>query len=170
MNHIYKSIFNKALGVFVAVPEFAASHSKSTQSSSDAVGNTIGGALKTAITTLTLMIWATLVPNQAVAGPGIYINDSNDPSCVAVADSSYYNNSSFFLLAGGSVKHGSSPSSSVAPAPGSYFNFNGGSKNPCLSDGVNGATSKDTQTNRTLFYGSGNSGIDGNDTNNGAQN
>ena len=171
MNHIYKSIFNKALGVFVAVPEFAASHSKSTQSSSDAVGNTIGGVLKTAITTLTLMIWATLVPNQAVAGPGIYINDSNDQSCVAVADSSAYSNSSFFLLAGGSVKHGSSPSASgAAPAPGSYFNFNGSTKNPCLSDGVNGATNKHTQTNRTLFYGSGNSGIPGNDTNNGAQN
>ena len=169
MNHIYKSIFNKALGVFVAVPEFAASHSKSTQSSSDAVGNTIGGALKTAITTLTLMIWATLVPNQAVAGPGIYINDSNDPSCAAVADSSYYKNASFFLV-GGSVIHASAPSQAgAAAAPGSYFNLNG-SKNPCLSDGVNGATNKDTQTNRTLFYGSGKSGIDGNDTNNGAQN
>lgn len=28
MNHIYKSIFNKALGVFTAVPEFASAHGK----------------------------------------------------------------------------------------------------------------------------------------------
>ena len=31
MNHIYKSIFNKALGVFTAVPEFASAHGKGSE-------------------------------------------------------------------------------------------------------------------------------------------
>ena len=31
MNHIYKSIFNKALGVFTAVPEFVSAHGKGSE-------------------------------------------------------------------------------------------------------------------------------------------
>ena len=73
MNHIYKSIFNKALGVFVAVPEFASAHGKSTQSSNDIVGSstaggsTVGGVLKTAITRLAFMIGIALSINSAYA-------------------------------------------------------------------------------------------------------
>ena len=73
MNHIYKSIFNKALGVFVAVPEFASAHGKPTQSSNDIVGSsttggsTVGGVLKTAITRLAFMIGIALSINSAYA-------------------------------------------------------------------------------------------------------
>ena len=66
-------IFNKALGVFVAVPEFASAHGKSTQSSNDIVGrstaggSTVGGVLKTAITRLAFMIGIALSINSAYA-------------------------------------------------------------------------------------------------------
>ena len=159
MNHIYKSIFNKALGVFVAVPEFASAHGKSTQSSNDVVGSSVaGGVLKTAITGLTFMIWMALSANQAVAAPGIYINDGRDGNCQAISDHTNQGgmysliNKQVYVVNGGMA---------AQPRPG-YFNLGVNYQNhltgrpdqynPCISQS-DAPHDADTQTNRTLFYG-----------------
>ena len=183
MNHIYKSIFNKALGVFVAVPEFASAHGKSTQSSNDVVGSSVaGGVLKTAITGLTFMIWMALSANQAVAAPGIYINDGRDGNCQAISDHTNQGgmysliNKEVYVVNGGKA---------AQPQPG-YFNLGVNylnnltgrpdQYNPCISES-DAPHHANTQTNRTLFYGdpefngvSDNQNTNGNAKSNGARN
>ena len=183
MNHIYKSIFNKALGVFVAVPEFASAHGKSTQSSNDVVGSSVaGGVLKTAITGLTFMIWMALSANQAVAAPGIYINDGRDGNCQAISDHTNQGgmysliNKQVYVVNGGMA---------AQPQPG-YFNLGVNylnnltgrpdQYNPCISQS-DAPHDANTQTNRTLFYGdpefnglTTNQNSNGNAQSNGARN
>ena len=183
MNHIYKSIFNKALGVFVAVPEFASAHGKSTQSSNDVVGSSVaGGVLKTAITGLTFMIWMALSANQAVAAPGIYINDGRDGNCQAISDHTNQGgmysliNKEVYVVNGGKA---------AQPQPG-YFNLGVNYQNhltgrpdqynPCISQS-DAPHDANTQTNRTLFYGdpefnglTTNQNSNGNAQSNGARN
>ena len=183
MNHIYKSIFNKALGVFVAVPEFASAHGKSTQSSNDVVGSSVaGGVLKTAITGLTFMIWMALSANRAVAAPGIYINDGRDGNCQAISDHTNQGgmysliNKEVYVVNGGKA---------AQPQPG-YFNLGVNylnnltgrpdQYNPCISES-DAPHHANTQTNRTLFYGdpefngvSDNQNTNGNAKSNGARN
>ena len=183
MNHIYKSIFNKALGVFVAVPEFASAHGKSTQSSNDVVGSSVaGGVLKTAITGLTFMIWMALSANQAVAAPGIYINDGRDGNCQAISDHTNQGgmysliNKEVYVVNGGKA---------AQPQPG-YFNLGVNyhnhltgrpdQYNPCISQS-DAPHDANTQTNRTLFYGdpefnglTTNQNSNGNAQSNGARN
>ena len=183
MNHIYKSIFNKALGVFVAVPEFASAQGKSTQSSNDVVGNSVaGGVLKTAITGLTFMIWMALSANQAVAAPGIYINDGRDGNCQAISDHTNQGgmysliNKQVYVVNGGMA---------AQPQPG-YFNLGVNyhnhltgrpdQYNPCISQS-DAPHDANTQTNRTLFYGdpefnglTTNQNSNGNAQSNGARN
>ena len=159
MNHIYKSIFNKALGVFVAVPEFASAQGKSTQSSNDVVGSSVaGGVLKTAITGLTFMIWMALSANQAVAAPGIYINDGRDGNCQAISD--HTNKGGMYSLINKQV-YVVNGGVAAQPQPG-YFNSGVNylnnltgrpdQYNPCISQS-DAPHDANTQTNRTLFYG-----------------
>ena len=61
MNHIYKSIFNKALGVFTAVPEFASAHGKGSERT--VVGRVAKGAAGFAASALAISIGLALSSN-----------------------------------------------------------------------------------------------------------
>ena len=150
MNHIYKSIFNKALGVFTAVPEFASAHGKGSERT--VVGRVAKGTAGFAASALAISIGLALTSTSAVAAPGIYINDKTDPSCLAVPDSP----PPYVGING--IANGQVPSSlsilgpSQTPPPPSYYALD--SMNPCLSStGANATEHFSTQTNRTLFYG-----------------
>ena len=84
MNHIYKSIFNKALGVFTAVPEFASAHGKGSERT--VVGRVAKGTAGFAASALAISVGLALTSTSAVAGAGIYINDGADNGCIAVPD------------------------------------------------------------------------------------
>ena len=162
MNHIYKSIFNKALGVFTAVPEFASAHGKGSERT--VVGRVAKGTAGFAASALAISIGLALTSTSAVAGPGIYINDGkSDDGCVALPDASgpfgIYSISASGI--GGSIV-----ASGHVPLDKDYFA--GNAMVPCLSSG-NAAQALDTQTNRTLFYGNDSYG-NGTITNNGAKN
>ena len=151
MNHIYKSIFNKALGVFTAVPEFASAHGKGSERT--VVGRVAKGTAGFAASALAISVGLALTSTSAVAGPGIYINDGRDPGCLAVHDGAG-------LYVGVHGIQGGAPQPSLSilgdPArvmpPKSYYALD--DMNPCQSS----FTTKPeehftTQTNRTLFYG-----------------
>ena len=165
MNHIYKSIFNKALGVFTAVPEFASAHGKGSERT--VVGRVAKGAAGFAASALAISVGLALTSTSAVAGPGIYINDGkSDDGCIAIPDASGPNVGIYGISnTGGGV-------GVAILAPGQvalnkdYFAMN--AMAPCLSSG-NVAQAFDTQTNRTLFYGNDSYG-NGTITNNGAKN
>ena len=165
MNHIYKSIFNKALGVFTAVPEFASAHGKGSERT--VVGRVAKGTAGFAASALAISIGLALTSTSAVAGPGIYINDGkSDDGCIAIPDASGPNVGIYGISnTGGGV-------GVAILAPGQvalnkdYFAMN--AMAPCLSSG-NVAQAFDTQTNRTLFYGNDSYG-NGTITNNGAKN
>ena len=152
MNHIYKSIFNKALGVFTAVPEFASAHGKGSERT--VVGRVAKGAAGFAASALAISIGLALTSTNAVAGPGIYINDAKDPGCLAVHDGQG-------LYVGVHGIQGGAPQAALSilgdPArimpPKSYYALD--DMNPCKSS-VNATKPEEhftTQTNRTLFYG-----------------
>ena len=61
MNHIYKSIFNKALGVFTAVPEFASAHGKGSERT--VVGRVAKGTVGFAASALAISIGLALSSN-----------------------------------------------------------------------------------------------------------
>ena len=84
MNHIYKSIFNKALGVFTAVPEFASAHGKGSERT--VVGRVAKGTAGFAASALAISIGLALTSTSAVAGPGIYVNDRASGSCLGIND------------------------------------------------------------------------------------
>ena len=84
MNHIYKSIFNKALGVFTAVPEFASAHGKGSERT--VVGRVAKGTAGFAASALAISVGLALTSTSAVAAPGIFINNGQDPACLAVID------------------------------------------------------------------------------------
>ena len=150
MNHIYKSIFNKALGVFTAVPEFASAHGKGSERT--VVGRVAKGTAGFAASALAISIGLALTSTSAVAAPGIYINDKTDPSCLAVPDSPPP-----YVGINGIANNQVSTNLSVlgpsqTPPPPSYYALD--SMNPCLSStGANATEHFSTQTNRTLFYG-----------------
>ncbi|QTO01518.1 YadA-like family protein [Aggregatibacter sp. 2125159857] len=150
MNHIYKSIFNKALGVFTAVPEFASAHGKGSERT--VVGRVAKGTAGFAASALAISVGLALTSTSAVAAPGIYINDKADPSCLAVPDSP----PPYVGING--IANNQVPSSlsilgpSQTPPPPHYYALD--SMNPCLSStGANATEHFSTQTNRTLFYG-----------------
>ena len=165
MNHIYKSIFNKALGVFTAVPEFASAHGKGSERT--VVGRVAKGTAGFAASALAISIGLALTSTSAVAGPGIYINDGkSDDGCLALPDASGPNVGIYGISnAGGGINVSILAPGQVAPDKG-YFAMN--AMAPCLSSG-NAAQALDTQTNRTLFYGNDSYGS-GTITNNGAKN
>ena len=165
MNHIYKSIFNKALGVFTAVPEFASAHGKGSERT--VVGRVAKGAAGFAASALAISVGLALTSTSAVAGPGIYINDGkSDDGCIAIPDASGPNVGIYGISnTGGGVGVAILAPGQVAPNK-DYFAMN--AMAPCLSSG-NVAQAFDTQTNRTLFYGNDSYG-NGTITNNGAKN
>ena len=165
MNHIYKSIFNKALGVFTAVPEFASAHGKGSERT--VVGRVAKGTAGFTASALAISVGLALTSTSAVAGPGIYINDGkSDDGCLALPDASGPNVGIYGISnAGGGINVSILAPGQVAPNK-DYFAMN--AMAPCLSSG-NAAQALDTQTNRTLFYGNDSYGS-GTITNNGAKN
>ena len=150
MNHIYKSIFNKALGVFTAVPEFASAHGKGSERT--VVGRVAKGTAGFAASALAISIGLALTSTSAVAGPGIYINDGTDKGCFAIPDATIPN-VGIHGIVGGHIRPELSVlgASQVLP-PDSYYGLD--SMTPCYSS-VGGSAMEhfSTQTNRTLFYG-----------------
>ena len=150
MNHIYKSIFNKALGVFTAVPEFASAHGKGSERT--VVGRVAKGTAGFAASALAISVGLALTSTSAVAAgaPGIYVNNSNDPACMAFVDD--INVAPAQIIYGGSKRvilpDGFTPGTALSPD--TAFNLAG--RNPCVAVGGTAAENHDTQTNRTLFY------------------
>ena len=168
MNHIYKSIFNKALGVFTAVPEFASAHGKGSERT--VVGRVAKGTTGFAASALAISIGLALTSTSAVAGPGIYINDGTDASCFAIPDAQNPNVGIHGISGGtGTISPALSILGSSQVVPGNNYYALDVMK-PCLSStGANAAEHLSTQTNRTLFYGNNSYG-NGTLTNNGAKN
>ena len=162
MNHIYKSIFNKALGVFTAVPEFASAHGKGSERA--VVGRVAKGTTGFAASALAISVGLALTSTSAVASAGIYVNDGTDNGCLALPDSpGPY--TGIYGIVGNNI---SEPNSMIKPGyklpDNSYLGLD--QMNPCYSTG-NSVHAAATQTNRTLFYGSTHT-VD--TTNNGAKN
>lgn len=151
MNHIYKSIFNKALGVFTAVPEFASAHGKGSERT--VVGRVAKGTAGFAASALAISVGLALTSTSAVAGPGIYINDGSDAGCLAVPDAQSPN-VGIHGISGGVPVPGLSILGASQVVPGkSYYGLD--VMKPCLSStNANATEERSTQTNRTLFYGS----------------
>ncbi|VTX69468.1 YadA-like family protein [uncultured Aggregatibacter sp.] len=175
MNHIYKSIFNKALGVFTAVPEFASAHGKGSERT--VVGRVAKGTSGFAASALAISVGLALTSTSAVGYPGIYINDRQAGNCLAINDSAIPN-----LGVGTILDVNSTPGSVVLKVPGtstapagitpSYYNA-AGSARPCTAVGGSVVDNRETQTNRTLFYGGAGAATEAdevNNENNGAKN
>ena len=175
MNHIYKSIFNKALGVFTAVPEFASAHGKGSERT--VVGRVAKGTAGFAASALAISIGLALTSTSAVGYPGIYINDRQAGNCTAINDSAIPN-----LGVGTILDVNSTPGSVVLRVPGtstapagvtpSHYNA-AGSARPCEAIGNSTVNNRETQTNRTLFYGGPGAATEAdevNNENNGAKN
>ena len=145
MNHIYKSIFNKALGVFTAVPEFASAHGKGSERT--VVGRVAKGTAGFAASALAISVGLALTSTSAVAGPGIYINDGPDEGCLVVPDAP----TGIYGLTRDNIS-----AANTMLKPGNLMPdrtiFGLDKMSPCESSG-NGVHAFDTQTNRTLFYG-----------------
>ena len=148
MNHIYKSIFNKALGVFTAVPEFASAHGKGSERT--VVGRVAKGTAGFAASALAISVGFALTSTSAVAAPGIFINNGQDPACLAVIDD--VATSALQLIYGGSKTIYPAVGVAAGSPLGTKTNFELDARNPCLSTGGTGAENHNTQTNRTLFY------------------
>ena len=148
MNHIYKSIFNKALGVFTAVPEFASAHGKGSERT--VVGRVAKSTAGFAASALAISVGLALTSTSAVAAPGIFINNGQDPACLAVIDD--VATSALQLIYGGSKTIYPAVGVAAGSPLGTKTNFELDARNPCLSTGGTGAENHNTQTNRTLFY------------------
>ena len=151
MNHIYKSIFNKALGVFTAVPEFASAHGKGSERT--VVGRVAKGTAGFAASALAISVGLALTSTSAVAGAGIYINDGADNGCIAVPDAAppyvgLYGISNGAMYPAASIL---GPGQQLPPISFAGLDV----MKPCLSSGANATAVEkyDSQTNRTLFYG-----------------
>ena len=149
MNHIYKSIFNKALGVFTAVPEFASAHGKGSERT--VVGRVAKGTTGFAASALAISVGLALTSTSAVAGPGIYINDGVDEGCMALSDAPLPRSGIYGISSTGVSYHILTAGATAANAANLAY-FGGNVMAPCLSTG-NAAQEFSTQTNRTLFYG-----------------
>ena len=162
MNHIYKSIFNKALGVFIAVPEFASAHGKGSERT--VVGRVAKGTAGFAASALAISVGLALTSTSAVGYPGIYVNDGTDNGCVALPDSPSPNTGIYGIVGNNiSVPNSMIKTGHTLPA-NTYLGLD--KMSPCYptGDGVHAAA---TQTNRTLFYGNTHT-VD--TTNNGSKN
>ena len=150
MNKVYKVVWSDAANAWVAVSEISTAHGKSKSSKTIAV----------AVAAVGMML-----SSAAYAGPGIYINDGTDPSCMAVSDSTnwgglytIYHGEKIQYVNGGYVPAGANPTLD-------YFNVKR-AFNPCSSTSI-AIEHHNTQTNRTLFYGKDGAATD---ADNGAKN
>ena len=150
MNKVYKVVWSDAANAWVAVSEISTAHGKSKSSKTIAV----------AVAAVGMML-----SSAAYAGPGIYINDGTDPSCMAVSDSTnwgglytIYRGEKIQYVNGGYVPAGANPTLD-------YFNVKR-AFNPCSSTSI-AIEHHNTQTNRTLFYGKDGAATD---ADNGAKN
>ena len=175
MNHIYKSIFNKALGVFTAVPEFASAHGKGSERT--VVGRVAKGTAGFAASALAISLGLALTSTSAVGYAGIYVNDRQAGNCLAINGAAISN-----LGVGTILDVNTTPGSVELKVPGtwatqtgitpSYYNA-AGSARPCTAVGGSVVDNRETQTNRTLFYGGAGAATQAdevNDENNGAKN
>ena len=149
MNHIYKSIFNKALGVFTAVPEFASAHGKGSERT--VVGRVAKGTAGFAASALAISVGLALTSTSAVAGPGIYINDGVDEGCTALPDAPTPKSGIYGISSTGVSYHILTAGATASDAANLAY-FGGNVMAPCMSTG-NAVQEFSTQTNRTLFYG-----------------
>lgn len=149
MNHIYKSIFNKALGVFTAVPEFASAHGKGSERT--VVGRVAKSTAGFAASALAISVGLALTSTSAVAGPGIYINDGVDEGCMALPDAPLPK-SGVYGISSSAVGYSILTAGAKASDSANLAYFGGNVMAPCMSTG-NAAQEFSTQTNRTLFYG-----------------
>ena len=152
MNHIYKSIFNKALGVFTAVPEFASAHGKGSERT--VVGRVAKGTAGFAASALAISVGLALTSTSAVAGPGIYVNDRASGSCLGINDSAIPGVGAGVTLSynTGSIKlYHPGTSNEVVGMTAKTFNAHGTAQ-PCTAVGGAAVDNRDTQTNRALFY------------------
>ena len=168
MNRIYKTVWNEALAAWVAVQETAKSHGKSASSGTGG-GSTVVldrlGIKKAQRFVPAVMVSAlALAAGQANAGPGFYLNDGQDINCTGLADST---GAVQYAIMGTNI-HTPLQSVSGVYVPGTSFFGITPTYNPCNSVNGSGAEKRDTQTNRTLFYGNA-SGVNGNATDNGAK-
>ncbi|WP_455229511.1 ESPR domain-containing protein, partial [Kingella denitrificans] len=168
MNKIYRTVFNEKTNTWVAVSETAKAHGKSSRGGSEGAGlialPSVGvkAAAKLTASVAALYLIGT---TSAYAGPGIYINDGTDPSCMAVSDSTnwggmytIYRGEQIQYVNGGYVPAGANPTLD-------YFNVKR-AFNPCSSTSI-AIEHHNTQTNRTLFYGKDGAATD---ADNGAKN
>lgn len=97
MNHIYKVIFNKATGTFMAVAEYAKSHSGGSSSSTAGQVGSSPVIRLTRVATLAILAIAAMVnstiPAAAAAAGGVAVsqdhNNNNDDARKARADGDY---------------------------------------------------------------------------------
>ena len=171
MNRIYKTVWNEALAAWVAVQETAKSHGKSASSGVGGVGTVVldrSGIKKAQRFAPAVIVSAlALAAGQANAAPGIYINDGQDVNCNAFPDSS---NTVTYAIQPGIATPISTPLQGIGGVwvpPTTYFGLSS-SYNPCNSRTNVASEARDTQTNRTLFYGDNNGAASA--TNNGSKN
>ena len=150
MNHIYKSIFNKALGVFTAVPEFASAHGKGSERT--VVGRVAKSTAGFAASALAISVGLALTSTSAVAGLGIYINDGVDDGCMALPDAPLPKSGVYGISSSSGVSYSILTAGAKASDSANLAYFAGNVMSPCLSTGK-AAQEFSTQTNRTLFYG-----------------
>ena len=168
MNRIYKTVWNEALAAWVAVQETAKSHGKSASSGtgggSTVVLDRLGMKKAQRFVPAVIVSALALAAGQANAGPGFYLNDGQDINCTGLADST---GAVQYAIMGTNI-HTPLQSVSGVYVPGTSFFGITPTYNPCNSVNGSGAEKRDTQTNRTLFYGNA-SGVNGNATDNGAK-
>ena len=168
MNKTYRVVWNESTNTWVAVSETAKAHGKSSRSGSEGAGlialSSVGvkAAAKLTASVAALYLVGT---TSAYASPGIYINDGTDPSCQAISDSTNWGGL-YTIYRGEKIQYinGGYVPANVDPTL-DYFNIKS-TNNPCSSVGA-AAQHHNTQTNRTLFYGSNGAATD---ADNGAKN
>ncbi len=179
MNKTYRVVWNESTNTWVAVAEIATARGKSSNGgvsvSSVAGGNAVSrfGFKMLAMSVSVAGLYAA-TSGQAYAAPGIYINDAHDNGCTATYDSNTTSgiftidtdNGTAPLIAGGSTAQ----NAANLAAFGASSSFR-----PCTSvadpafgvSSVSKAEARETQTNRTLFYGEN---WNANEKDNGAKN
>ena len=160
MNKTYRVVWNESTNTWVAVAEIATARGKSGKAKVVAIGVKAAAKLTASVAALYLV-----GTTSAYASPGIYINDGTDPSCQAISDSTNWGGL-YTIYRGEKIQYinGGYVPANVDPTL-DYFNIKS-TNNPCSSVGA-AAQHHNTQTNRTLFYGSNGAATD---ADNGAKN
>lgn len=179
MNKTYRVVWNESTNTWVAVAEIATAKGKSSNGGvsvySVAGGNAVSRfGFKMLVMSASVVGLYAAISGQAYAAPGIYINDAHDNGCTATYDSNTTSgiftidtdNGTAPLIAGGSTAQ----NAANLAAFGASSSFR-----PCTSvadpafgvSSVSKAEARETQTNRTLFYGEN---WNANEKDNGAKN